>query len=85
MPVENKKESIKDKIARLEKWTQEMNEDSEQTIRELFGRGPQTSDSGAKRTDIRQEAQQAIIQATEDSAKVDEEARKRLRQVKRKY
>ncbi len=80
-----KKESLKEKIARFEAWSDRLNQENKVTLDDLkriLAGKPGIDDSNV---DLRLQAQQAINKATEDSARIDEEARERLRQIKKRY
>jgi len=77
-----KKETIRAKIARLEAWSDRTNREGFETINRILNPLQPTDDSNF---DPRLQAQEAIRKATEDSAKADEDARERLKQIKKRY
>jgi hypothetical protein len=81
----DKKESLAEKWARFEAWSERLNQQNKMSIDDLKNQlkgKPSTTES---EVDPRLQAQVAITEATKQSAEIDERARERLRQIKKRY
>ncbi|MEW5748052.1 MAG: hypothetical protein AB1793_04605 [Candidatus Thermoplasmatota archaeon] len=79
------KETLKQKVTRFEEWLEEIDKQNQVNFEELklvLKRKPSEDDSCA---DVRLAVQQTVARATEDSVRIDNESRERLRKVKRAF